>query len=232
MILFFKTLLGIAFQIAFFALLMLLPVYLIQGTGDWSAALFWLQLYALITLTTGIYLVLARPGAVEARMRAGRDAQTPADRMALGFMTLGLSLPLIIAALDVFSWQLLPPPTETARGIGLAVYGFGFLLILLAMLGNEFAAPTVHIQTENGHKLADTGVYAYLRHPMYTGFLLFTCGTTLWLGSYAATLLAGIMLVAATVYRIGIEEATLRQELDGYADYMQRVRTRFLPFIF
>ncbi|MGB2293284.1 MAG: methyltransferase family protein, partial [Parvibaculales bacterium] len=71
-----------------------------------------------------------------------------------------------------------------------------------------------------------------MRHPMYLGFLLFTSGTTLWLGSYAATLFAVVTLIASTIYRIGIEEAALREDLPGYADYAKRVKTRFLPFIY
>ncbi len=228
MLLLVKTLVGIAFQLAFFSALMFAPI----RSFDWAEAFVWLQVYAFIAIVSGIYLVVSRPGAVEARMRAGRDAQTPADRLALSLMVASMMVPIIVAALDVFSWQLLPPPGAVVQSVGMAIFLVGFALVLLAMMHNEFAAPTVHIQQGEGHVLAEGGIYAYLRHPMYTGFLLFTAGTTLWLASYAATVLAVVMLVASTIYRIGVEEATLRAELPGYSDYTQRVKTRFLPFIF
>ncbi|MEG9862290.1 MAG: isoprenylcysteine carboxylmethyltransferase family protein [Parvularculales bacterium] len=228
MLLFAKTFVGIGFQLAFFAALMFLPI----GTTGWPAAITWLAVYAFVSVLSAIYLLVVRPGAIEARMRAGRKKQTPADRLALGFMVLALMLPIIVAALDVFFWQLLPDPGPLVQAIGMVIFLTGFLIVLLAMLHNEFAAPTVHIQEDAGHVLADGGVYAYVRHPMYAGFLVIMVGTTLWLASYAATALATIMIIASTIYRIGIEEATLKEELPGYGDYMKRVKTRFLPLIY
>lgn len=165
-------------------------------------------------------------------MRAGRGDQTPVDRLAFAIMLVSLMLPFSVAALDVSFWKLLPMPGALMQVIGMALFIAGYLIIFLSVLHNEFAALTVHIQKEEGHVLADSGVYGYMRHPMYAGFLVFTLGTTLWLASYAATALAAIMLIASTIYRIGIEEATLKEKLPGYDDYMKRVKTRFLPFIY
>ena len=226
--LFFSSLVGIAFQIGIFAALMFLPF----GSVDWPAAIIWLEIYAVITLSAGTFLIIARPKAVEARFRAGRDAQPAADRMALIFMCAGLSVPIIVAALDISNWQFFAQANMFFRSAGLVVFLLGFSVIVLSMLSNEFAAPTVHIQEDAEHSLADTGVYAYLRHPMYSGFLLFMMGTTLWLGSIAATGLAGVMVASAAIYRIGIEEAMLEAELPGYKDYKNRVKTRFIPFVY
>lgn len=228
MVLFIKSLIGVATQLVFFAALMMVPI----GTADWPAALVWLQVYAVLVLGATAYLLVTRPSAIEARMRVGREAQTPKDRLALGFMLVSMMLPLVIASLDVFYWQLLPLAAPLMRAAGMGVFLLGFALSLLSMLHNEFAAPTVHIQEAAGHRLADTGVYAHLRHPMYSGFLFFFSGTALWLGSYAATLVAIIMLLVSTIYRIGIEEEALKKDLPGYAGYMQKVTTRFLPFLY
>ena len=54
---------------------------------------------------------------------------------------------------------------------GLGIYVIGYLFILASMLANEFAEMTVNIQDDRGQKVIDTGVYAYVRHPMYTGFI-------------------------------------------------------------
>ena len=228
MVLFVKTLIGICFQLGLFAALTFLPI----GTTGWPAAIIWLQIFACAAFLSAAYLLIARPAALEARMRAGREAQAPADRLALGLMSLSLLLPIPFAAKDVFTWQLMATPTPLVQAFGMAVFLLGFVVTYLSMLNNEYAAPTVHIQQEVGHRLADSGVYAYVRHPMYLGFLLFTAGTTLWLGSYAATLFAVVALMASTIYRIGVEEATLKKELPGYTEYTQRVKTRFLPFIY
>ena len=228
MVLFVKTFIGICFQLGFFAALTFLPI----GTTDWPAAIIWLQVFACAVFLSSGYLLVARPAALEARMRAGREAQAPADRLALALMSLALLSPIALAAKDVFAWQLMAAPAPWMQAVGMAIFLLGFVITYLSMLHNEYAAPTVHIQQEAGHRLADSGVYAHLRHPMYLGFLLFTSGTTLWLGSYAATLFAFVTLIGVTIYRIGVEEATLKEELLGYAAYTERVKTRFLPFIY
>jgi len=228
MVLVIKTIIGIAFQLAFFAALMLLPI----GTTDWPEAIIWLLVFAFIAALSASYLLMARPAALEARMRAGREAQAIADRLAFSLMSLALILPIIIAAKDVFDWKLLAPPPASVQAFGMAIFLLGFIVTFLAMLHNEYAAPTVHIQKEAGHKLADGGVYRLVRHPMYLGFLLFISGTTLWLGSYAATIFAVVGLVTSSLYRINVEEATLSAELPGYQEYKERVKTRFLPFIY
>lgn len=223
-----KSVIGIGFQLAFFAALMFGPI----GTIDWPAAIIWLQLYAAMTLLSAAYLLTVRPAAIEARMRAGRQHQAPADRVAFGLMVLGLSVPFALAAKDSFDWHLLAAPSAPIQACGLVIFIIGFGIVILSMLANEFAAPTVHIQEAAGHQLADSGVYGHVRHPMYLGFLLFMVGTTLWLGSYAATAFALVFVTGSTVYRIHVEEAALSTGLPGYEAYKQRVTKRLLPFIY
>jgi protein-S-isoprenylcysteine O-methyltransferase Ste14 len=88
------------------------------------------------------------------------------------------------------------------------------------------------MQADAGHVLADEGVYRLVRHPMYLGFLLFSVGSTLWLGSYISALASTILITLAVIYRVHIEEAFLVENLPGYDDYMVRVKTRFLPLIY
>ena len=75
-------------------------------------------------------------------------------------------------------------------------------------------------------------MYRLVRHPMYLGFLLFSVGSTLWLGSYISAFASTILITLAVIYRIHIEEAFLVENLPGYDDYMVRVKTRFLPLIY
>lgn len=74
------------------------------------------------------------------------------------------------------------------------------------------------------------GLYRFVRHPMYAGYMLSHVGFLLaapswWnLGVYA---LGWALLIA----RIGAEERTLRQDA-GYADYAGRVRWRLVPLVY
>jgi hypothetical protein len=73
-------------------------------------------------------------------------------------------------------------------------------------------------------------VFIPLRHPMYAGSVLEWVGIPLWLESYPAALLAGV-LIAAVALRTVFEERFLRRELNGYEAYMEKVRYRLIPFV-
>jgi protein-S-isoprenylcysteine O-methyltransferase Ste14 len=85
------------------------------------------------------------------------------------------------------------------------------------------------VQSERNHRVIDTSVYAIVRHPMYAGAILLLVGLPLWLQSYAAALLE-IVPVVLLGLRCVLEEKFLRENLDGYADYMRRVRWRMIPY--
>ena len=110
------------------------------------------------------------------------------------------------------------------------VCGAGLLLILMTIYQNSFAAPIVKDQSERGQTLVDTGLYSRVRHPMYSGFLLWLAGLALWLESPAAAI--GVLaLVPFLLGRILVEERFLRDTHEGYRDYTTRVRHRLIPFV-
>ena len=228
MVLLFKGLIGVSFQLLFFGGLLLAPI----GSLNWPQAISWLLIYAAMAFVSCAFLAFFRPKALEARMRAGMQDQPRGDRLAFGYLVGALCLSFVLPSLDVHYWLVFPEVGQVARNVGLLVFVLGYVLILLAMLSNEFAAPTVHIQGDFGHVLADEGVYRLVRHPMYLGFLLFSVGSTLWLGSYISSISSTILIILSVIHRINIEEAFLVENLPGYSDYMARVKTRFLPLIF
>ena len=106
------------------------------------------------------------------------------------------------------------------------------LLVMASMNANEFAETTVNIQEERGQKVIDTGIYSMVRHPMYTGFILFISGVNIWLGTYLSLLLSLIFLVVALRSRINVEEKTLLNDLEGYDEYCKKVKARLVPYLF
>ena len=79
-----------------------------------------------------------------------------------------------------------------------------------------------------GHQVISTGPYAWVRHPIYAGAILFFLGTALLLGSWYAFAI-GLVLIALLGLRAVWEEDTLKAELPGYPDHAARVRYRFVP---
>jgi protein-S-isoprenylcysteine O-methyltransferase Ste14 len=65
---------------------------------------------------------------------------------------------------------------------------------------------------------------------MYAGALLMFVGAPLLLCSLWGLIAVPVMIVVLGI-RIGIEERTLRTNLEGYTEYMQRVPYRLIPFV-
>ena len=78
---------------------------------------------------------------------------------------------------------------------------------------NSFAAPVVKVQTERDHHVVSTGPYALVRHPMYSGIMLFFVGVPLLLGSWWGVAIVPLFLVLFAI-RARIEERAL---IDGPA---------------
>ena len=100
------------------------------------------------------------------------------------------------------------------------------MLAQWVVIQNSYAAATIRV--EEGQRLATTGLYGLVRHPMYAGALIMMLGTPLALDSYWGL---AVVIPAAAVLGIRIldEEKMLTDELDGYREYRQRVRYRLIP---
>ncbi|HVU11327.1 MAG TPA: isoprenylcysteine carboxylmethyltransferase family protein [Phototrophicaceae bacterium] len=135
---------------------------------------------------------------------------------------------LLALALIVF------PPGQTAllRGIGLLLIVIAFLILALAV--REFQVKNATLPnitpTPNAQAaLVDTGIYAHVRHPIYTAVLVGALGVALAHGHVAVLLIALVMIVFFT-YKSMYEESLLRVVYPQYDQY--RTHTgRFLPFL-
>jgi protein-S-isoprenylcysteine O-methyltransferase Ste14 len=116
------------------------------------------------------------------------------------------------------------------QALGLAMYLVSTGFIMWVFRENSFAAPIVRVQAERHHHVISSGPYAFVRHPMYSGVMLFFVGVPLLLGSWWGVAIAPVFAILFAV-RSGIEERALRAGLPGYADYTARVRYRLLPGI-
>ncbi len=227
-----KGLYGGLVQVALYAAALLLPAgWLSGGTWHWTRALVFLAVYA--AAVEGFILLLAAwaPASLEARVRPPVLAAQPrADRYATSLVRLATLAWCIFIPVDVFSLKLLPAPSFIVSAVGAGVGIGGLVAIMTAIAQNPFAIPIVEDQTSRAQRLVDRGLYARVRHPMYTGVLLFHAGLALWLGSFAGVLALAVILVPLAA-RIVVEESTLVQTLDGYAGYARRVPYRLMPFV-
>ena len=102
----------------------------------------------------------------------------------------------------------------------------GYLFVYWVMRTNAFAASVIRVEAEQ--RVIDTGPYALIRHPMYTGMALTALSTPFALGSYIAFPLFA-MIVPVLIYRLIHEEKTLCRDLSGYTEYCARIPFRLVP---
>jgi protein-S-isoprenylcysteine O-methyltransferase Ste14 len=79
--------------------------------------------------------------------------------------------------------------------------------------------------------LVTTGIYAYIRHPLYSSLLLLTWGIFFKVLSFpgtALTLVATTFLIATAQID---EQECIRFFGNEYQEYMQKTK-RFIPFLF
>lgn len=197
------------------------------GTLHWPSAWVFLVTSVLLGPLCGWWLYRIDPGLLAERLRPVIQREQPgADK---GFII------VFIAAILAWLIAIGLDRRAAASSVPLALQALGFVLYLACTLftmwvfrENSFAAPVVKLQAERAQHVISTGPYAHVRHPMYSGMIMFFAGIPLLLGSWWGLAVAPVFLVLLAV-RIHIEERTLRAGLPGYSDYAARVRYRLLP---
>jgi protein-S-isoprenylcysteine O-methyltransferase Ste14 len=86
---------------------------------------------------------------------------------------------------------------------------------------------TPYPQPRAGSALVQHGIYARVRHPLYTSVMLASLGWAL-LWQSAAAFIAALTLIPFFYAKAIREERWLGQTFSGYADYARRV-PRFFP---
>ncbi len=202
-------------------------LFLPAGTFNYWQAWVFLVVFALSTLTPSIYLLRTNPAALERRMRTGPVAETrPVQKVVIVVAFLSLVALIVVSVLDHrFGWSPVPAAICLVGDVLVAV---GLGMGMLVVIQNGYAASTITV--ESGQKLVSTGLYALVRHPMYTGNTIMMLGVPLALGSYWGLVFVIPGLLALAV-RIGDEEQLLKQELEGYSEYAQKVHYRLVPYV-
>lgn len=135
--------------------------------------------------------------------------------------------------LQLFNFSLLPFPERYLwlqyAGLGLVVTGFLVSIRGRQDLGVNWAR-SYDFQVKDKQQLVTSGIYKYIRHPIYSGLLLMFIGSELIVQSYL--ILLYLFIVFAAYIQAGWEERLLVKHFGNeYSSYMKRTK-RFIPFIF
>ena len=163
-----------------------------------------------------------------AELRTRRDIEQGQVRENLTlrlFVTTG-SLMLLGSIAEQLYFRLPFNPLLFAAGWLVALCSFTLRRRAIRELGRMWS---LHVEIREQHQLVVSGPYRWVRHPAYTSMILELLSLGLLLQSRFTSTIAAILFVPTLILRIRIEEAALRGQLSGYADY-QRSVPALLPY--
>ena len=218
--LFFQAIIKYLFGIIIVGALIFIPANSLEYWNGWvlMGILFIPMFFA------GIVLMVKNPELLKKRLNAKENEKDQKKVILLsGLMFLS---GFIIAGLNYrFKWILMPNIIVIISSILFLIF---YILYAEVLRENTYLSRTIEIQ-EN-QKVITTGLYKYIRHPMYAVTIFLFLTMPLVLGSIISFVIFLIYPVIIAK-RIKNEEELLEKELEGYSEYKKNVKYKIIPFI-
>jgi protein-S-isoprenylcysteine O-methyltransferase Ste14 len=131
---------------------------------------------------------------------------------------------MLVWFIPVAAWHFELSNNLHGLGLGFAVIGFVLVLMAFVQLNSAlspFPSPV------KGAKLITSGVFAFARHPIYTGIIFMAFGISIWLGS-GYKMLISLLLYLLFYFKSRYEEKLLLKIFPEYVFY-KRNTGRFFP---
>lgn len=201
-------------------LLILVPA----GTFNYWQVYVYMGILVIPMIFVLFYFLKNDPLFLERRTRA-KEKEKAQKIIQIVFSLIFLS-GFVIPGLDKrFGWSDIPINIVLITDI---IILLGYLLIFFVFRQNSYASRVVEV--DKSQKVISTGLYSFVRHPMYLGVLIMYIPTPIALGSYWG-LIPMATIPLAIVFRILNEEKVLSKDLPGYKDYCQKTKYRLIPLI-
>ena len=200
--------------------LIFLPAGTIHFPGGWLL----MGILFIPMFLAGLVMMAKNPRLLRSRLNA-REQQSE-QSIVIKLSGLMFLCGFILAGLDFrFGWSNLPGWVNV---LGALLFLIAYALYAEVLRENTWLSRTIEVQ--EGQTVVSTGLYGIVRHPMYAVTLLLFLSMPIVLGSVPAFLvfLCYPLIIAK---RIKNEEKVLSRDLPGYAEYLQKVRWRLIPYI-
>ena len=204
----------------FCALMIFLPAGSLSFYNGWL----FLALLFIPMFLAGLIMLCKNPELLRKRLQAKEEQGAQKTVIILsGLMFIG---GFILCGLNYrFSWLILPDWLVITASV---IFLISYCLYAEVLRENAYLSRTVEIQ-EN-QRVVDTGLYSLVRHPMYAVTVLLFLSMPLILGSIQAFILF-LLYPLLLIKRIKNEELLLSSQLEGYKEYMLKVKDRLIPFV-
>ncbi|ASZ14442.1 isoprenylcysteine carboxylmethyltransferase family protein [Chitinophaga pendula] len=208
-----------------------LPVLTLFLSGDWTWTEGWLYggWFILLYGTIAFYLYAKDPALLAERFqRKQHENQAGWDKYLVSLIAVLYITWAVLIPLDAQRYHWSPSFPLWIKITGCIALLLSFFFYFRSFTDNTFLSTVVRVQTDRKQQVVSTGVYGFVRHPMYLGSILNFLGVPLLTGSVYG-LATGIVVSLLYTYRIIEEEKVLAKDLEGYKDYQQKIRYRLIP---
>ncbi len=117
---------------------------------------------------------------------------------------------------------------ERYLGVILIIMGAVLMIISIMRLGISFTPAVKPI--EEGH-LVTEGIYSHVRHPIYGSLIFLVFGWSIFWSSLIGVLFS-ITLMYFLEIKSDLEEKMLSEKYPEYVEYKERVKHKFIPFVY
>lgn len=202
-------------------------VLIFVPAGSFSFAYGWLFMCLMFVpmFIAGLFMYVKAPELLQKRLNAKeKDVKQDSIIKLTGLMFI---VGFFVAGLNFrYSWSNMP---KAVILIASAIFLLSYIVYAEVLRENAYLSRTIEVQ--KGQTVIDTGLYGLIRHPMYTATIFLFLSIPLILNSFYSFLvfLAYPYLINK---RLIEEEKYLKENLDGYENYMKKVKYRLFPFIY
>lgn len=166
-----------------------------------------------------------------ARLGVARSVGGTRDRVLLVIAAIGqFVLPFLYVVLGEPRFADYPfHPAQGWAGLVIMIAALVLFRVTHKQLGRNWS---ISLETRESHKLVTSGVYGYVRHPMYSSFFLSALAQLVllpnWIVGPAGLICIGILFF----FRVGREEAMMVEAFgQDYVAYMQQT-ARIVPWLY
>lgn len=226
---FWKAISKRAVQVLGSMFLLMAVFFLSAGRVDLPRAWFFFCLYFISLLFNIVIFLKFNPEVIRVRSETKWEEMKRWDKLFTVLYIIFIFIIFIVCGLDVGRFQLSSTGMEFLVG-GVIIFVVGWGVVVWAMVENKFFETTARIQKEREQRVVSTGPYAIVRHPGYTGMILYYGCAPFIIGSLYG-LIPALLLAIVFIFRTYFEDRMLYKELSGYKEYAKKVRYRLVPFI-
>jgi protein-S-isoprenylcysteine O-methyltransferase Ste14 len=175
-----------------------------------------------------IYMLFSLYWVIASKNRATDAAPESLRSSSIHKVLVNLSLLAICLPLPGLTFRLLPQsPAMFVIGIVLELGGAGLAIAARRALGTNWSR---EVRIAVGHELVQSGPYARIRHPIYTGALSISLGLAIQSGLLSALVGLGI-LILAYIRKIALEERLLSNAFGAQFDQYCAKSWALIPFL-